>query len=210
MKNTECKEWPDLHSFFRALNEKCEYIVVRNFEDLFGDFTKGGHQDIDFLCSDRELFIEAGGCIPRLKKNDPIHRKVTVGGREIPVDLRTIGDGYYDTRWEQDMIKNRRVVSEVIYAPSAEDYYYSLLYHVLIQKKKTADDYRLRLGKMAEELGLEAAMDKKELIRFMKEKGYLFTYPENPKGIFNHEDLPQEMIEINKKRIFMRKLARLL
>jgi len=203
------KKWDDLESFFRAMNAEGGYIVMRNYEELFSDFEKGEHQDIDFLCVDRPAFISAGGCAARFKECDLIHRVINVGGRDIPVDVRTVGDGYYDTCWEEEMIKNSRMAMGVIPVPSEEDYFYSLLYHALIQKKKIAEDYKIRLKKMADDLGGDRSTDADTLLAFMKRKGYYFTYPENPKGIFNTQGLPAEMIKPDKKRIFLRKLAAL-
>ena len=203
------KQWDDLESFFKAMNAECEYIVMRNYEELFGDFAKGEHQDIDFLCTDRESFIKAGGCAARFKEKDLIHRVISVGGREIPVDVRTVGDGYYDTAWEKHMITTRRIVQDVIPVPEEEDYYYSLLYHAIIQKKKMAEDYKVRLKKMAADLGILGEQDLESLLGYMKGKGYMLTYPENPKGIFNTAGVPEDMIEKDKKRMFMRKLASL-
>ena len=51
------------------------------------------------------------------------------------LDIRCVGDGYYDKPWEEVMIKNR-VKTEGIYVLCKEDYNYSILYHALLQKRE--------------------------------------------------------------------------
>ena len=89
----------------------------------------------------------------------------------------------------------------------SENYYYSLLYHALIQKNKIGDDYKKRLKIMANEIDLNITnpLSLRTLELYMKEKEYKYTYPINPSGIVNFQYVNKEMIEQN----FYRKLQRL-
>ena len=144
------KEWGSFKEFFDVLNKECKYLVLRNYRDITDEGKAGGeHEDIDFLCDDAARFIAVCGCEPRKSAKDRIHQKILVGGKVIPVDIRYVGDGYYDPAWEADMLKRRRLYDERMYIMDETDEYYSLVYHAVIQKNTVSEDYAARLAKMA-------------------------------------------------------------
>ena len=59
-------------------------------------------------------------------------------GKEVIFNIRYIGDNYIDPTWERDLL-NRRIRYETcdttVCIPNIEDEMYSLIYHILIQKK---------------------------------------------------------------------------
>lgn len=179
-----------IEELFEAIKNS-EYVVLRNYENLRKDISSEKHPDIDFLCADRNELIEKLSLKSRGKIKDCIHFKAAVADKEVAVDLREVGDGYYDEKWEKHILKNRVLFDNLCYVPDETDSHFSLLYHALIQKKKLGDDYRERL-KISNRENEIARLDS-----FMQENGYSYTYPENFMGIFNTKDVDKKLIEKN-------------
>lgn len=181
------KNWESLELLFDELNEKCDYLVLRNYEHLFEEGFLSEHPDIDFLCDDPQKFIGASGSVPRGDAKEPFSRKILVAGEEIPVDLRIPGDGYYDEPWERAMLAGRRKLGNGVYVMEETEYYYSLIYHALIQKHTLSEDYRLRLRLMGEKLGVSGDEPLlAQLESYMRSHGYQYSCTEgdmNLKGV---------------------------
>ncbi len=169
-------------SLFEALHSaRCEYIILRNFEELDdNNFYLSGHADIDFLTSDTKKFTGAVGAVPRFKKDDGIHYAVNISGTDVVIDVRTVGDGYYCTPWEKDMLKKRHLRDGRFYVTDDVNYYHSLVYHAVLQKKALSEEYLTRLNAMAAGLGIGAATEAEHLEAldgFMRKNKYRYTYP---------------------------------
>lgn len=198
-------EWRSLKEMFAALNDSdIEYLVLRNYEVLDDSEFLTDHPDIDLLCNDREKLIQLLGAFPRETERDRIHRAISVDGHTVPVDLRYAGDGYYDPKWEEDMLKSRVMYNDLCYVMSKENCYYSLLYHALIQKREIAPDYRIRLGALRKELDIKEDADIKTLETYMKDKGYRYTYPEFAGAIFNIRNVDKSLIKRDPARMLKR------
>lgn len=193
--------WKSLKSLFESLNQSgIKYIVLRNQEELLEDDFLFNHSDIDFLCEDRDKFIEFLKSFPREKKNDKIHHAINIDGQIVPIDLRYVGDGYYDAEWEKKMLESRQMFNNLCYVMSLENYYYSLLYHALIQKRKISSDYVARLENMRKNLKLNNDSDNLDTLeKYMKEKGYFYTYPKDVLTLFNIENVDKELIKDDPK-----------
>lgn len=174
--------WNTIEEMFASLhNAKEEYIILRNYEEIDADnFYTSGHADIDFLARNGKRFAKCIHAYPRFVSDDGIHYKVLIADTEVIIDVRSVGDGYYDANWERAMLHNRVPMNGRFFISDRENYYYSLVYHAILQKKELAKDYLLRLNDMAENLGIQAKTEKEhlfELAQFMKEKGYYYTIP---------------------------------
>ncbi|MCR4585617.1 MAG: hypothetical protein K5686_07825 [Lachnospiraceae bacterium] len=203
------REWRSFKELFAELNKECNYLVLRNYQDISDDGKAvSGHEDIDFLCDDIDKLEAVCGGTPRKKKNDRIHQKIKVNGVEIPVDIRTVGDGYYDPAWEVEMLKNRRKYKELLYIMDEKNELYSLIYHVIIQKNSISADYAKKLADMAGIPEFTEAYGIKELEDYMRERGYKYTYPEYPGGIFHREKGAADLREVNPARAVRRFLHR--
>lgn len=208
MQNTNSIEWVSLEEFFKHLNGSTYYVILRNFEELTDEFLSTEHPDIDFLCSDRKLFLTETRSVSRTKNiNDQVHRYIIINNKRVDIDVRCIGDGYYDSNWEKDILNTRTLFQNKFYVPEKGNYFYSLLYHVLIQKDNVSDDYAKRLITMAKELGIEdvSIVSIKLLQSYMRRKGYMFTYPENPKTKAYFNSVDKRLIKINYRRLFQRR-----
>lgn len=191
--------WKDLKSLFEKLNEECNYLILRNYENMDQeDFFCDGHEDIDILCDDCDQFIKAAKAV-RMYGED-IHLYVVVDNEKICVDLRCVGDDYYDANWQKDMLKARTLVTTNMgswYVMSDEDYYYSLTYHAFLQKKEVSPDYYPKLQSLAEKIGIkisESNMHIANLISFMQEKQYYFPYPSDISVPLNVNYVPSNMV----------------
>jgi hypothetical protein len=65
---------------------------------------------------------------------------VVVAGRRIPFVLHTVGDGYFDARWQGDVLTERVLdPSLLVYVPSETHLVPLLLHHIITQKRTLAD-----------------------------------------------------------------------
>lgn len=154
-----------LEVFFEQLNrtDGLEYVVLRNFENFPGQATLAEHPDIDILVNDYYLFKRVTGGIGYKHKlpnsshsSGPAYEyggykvanKVMIGGQDLTVDVRFVGDDYYDAKWQLSILRNR-VRRGCFFVPDSTNLFYSLLYHALVHKRRLSEDYRDRLTRMA-------------------------------------------------------------
>lgn len=186
--------WASVKEMFEGM-EKCEYVILRNWEEFPEALTLNGHEDIDLLCSDVEQTIQAMKAVPIRKSN--VHFAVTIGQRTISVDIRHIGDGYYDKDWETDMLFKRQKFKDLCYVLDSENYFFSLLYHALIQKPFIKEDYIERLTKFRG--GIERKEFENILNEFLRRKDYRATNTEDVQVFLNFSCISPELIYINPK-----------
>lgn len=196
-------EYRSLNDFFEELNKDVKYVILRNFENLFEDLTILAHPDMDFLCENRQKFLEIVSTESRGKSDDFVHRKVRIAGKEVAIDIREVGDGYLDSAWEKKILSNRVMTDRGFYVPDKENYLFSLLYHVLIQKKQIASDYQEKLKGV---IGQADVFERNSLLRqleeYMRTEGYQYTYPESSSTVFFISSVSRDLIEKSlKKRI---------
>lgn len=174
--------WENIEEMFAALhNAKCKYVILRNYEEIdAGNFYTSGHADIDFLTANSKYFIKITHAFPRFVSDDGIHYLVNIGGTEVVLDIRSVGDGYYDRKWEDAILSERICFDKRFYIPDEKNYYYSLVYHAILQKQKLSEEYLGRLNLMAPQCGVVAATKEEHLAAlesYMHEKGYRYTVP---------------------------------
>ena len=172
---------------FKTLNEHgAEYLVLRNYDNLQSpEMYMDGHGDIDMLCRDsQEVANLLGAGIDRKDKppfrGDGTHYYIYVDGKYVSMDLRYVGDDYYCAAWQRDMLA-KRVKHECFYVMDDENYFFSLIYHAVLQKRSLSEEYRQRLFGMAARLGISPdTPDEKGLVRllddFMRRMGYVYRY----------------------------------
>lgn len=204
------KKWNSLEDFFIEMNRmNTRYVVMRNQECLLQKKFLETHEDIDFLCEDIEEFLKVSGCVPRLRMNDDVHSKILLNGIEVPIDIRTIGDGYYDDEWEKEILKSREMFGTLCYIPNEENLFFSLIYHAIIQKKELSNEYEQKIKKMRniERITRQALLCILE--DFMRMKNYKYTFPDNPFGCINFTDVDKTLIKYDIKKQCIRILMRI-
>ncbi len=202
-------QFSSMSEWFAVLNAdpKLEYVILRNFDNYPIDHRVDEHGDIDILVNDyfRLKGLSGGKAFKHLlpetdKKFGPavedggykVANYVNFEGRDVIVDIRHLGDNYYDINWERDMLASR-VKYKGFYVLDQEDYFYSLLYHALAHKTKVSDTYfrkflqlspKLKLG-LSEESVKNVSLLWDILDVFMRRRGYTYVRPNELNIPFN-------------------------
>jgi len=188
--------WRCLDELFEVLGACAPYVVLRNFDGLPAEMPHPEHPDIDFLTEDREEFAFLLNGRKLHRDPDRCAFEVLVGGKQIPCDVRSVGDGYYDERWQSGMLK-RREFRQGIFVPGREDHASSLLYHALVHKPLFTADARESVAGLGTPLDLPAldvtsrAAAMQWLCGFMSHRHYDFTMPRDYSVGFNLEGVPR-------------------
>ena len=181
---TENIGWKSLKQLFDAMNESLEYCVLRNTEDITKNFSPEIHGDIDILVKEQ---AEAVCIMQAIKVHKESYRacyKVRVADNDVFFDIRYVGDNYYPKKWEKDMLKSAIRTKQDnlefnILSPIHQ--YYTLLYHVYLQKQHVATDYPEKLRKYAALAELQykndTAIVMKQLRDYMVENRYSYELP---------------------------------
>lgn len=129
--------WNSLEELFGILNSTVSYVVLQNFERLPHHF----ESSIDVLTDNREQLV-------RILKHQKVkffhsrkHVKVDIGGRQVMWNIHGVGDGYYCSQWEQDMLLDKVRSQENVYVLNDEHHFYSFIYYALIHKKWITKDH---------------------------------------------------------------------
>lgn len=206
-------EYQNIQSFVDALNNSgVLYLVLRNYENLLSpEMYVEGHGDIDLLCADSRLLATKVGA--RIYKNkvkevcdDGVHYYVLVAGKQVSLDLRSVGDGYYCQKWQQEML-NRRVLKDGFYVMSEQDYLYSLIHHAILQKRSFSNEYRSRLTEMCNRLHVIMKDDSAQsfiqlLESYMAEHSYTYVYPRDTFVPLNTRYITSSLLEPNASLAF--------
>lgn len=206
--------YKDIDEFITALNQSgIPYLVLRNWENFKSpELYLNGHGDIDLLCSNsRQLAdaIHAKSYTNKVKQvcNDGVHFYISINNEHVSLDLRSIGDGYYCSKWQEDML-SRRIINEGFYVMSAEDYFFSLIHHAILQKNVFSNEYKERLQRMAEGLkiqleGITISSFIHELESYMTKNKYSYTYPTDTFVPLNTKYINKNLLEKNSKLAFL-------
>ena len=184
------KKFNSLHDVFNELNKypQLKWVITHNFDD----FVDG--DDIDFLTDDYFYFMRVldttenpkGGKFNSVSDGgDSVRNYIKVGKKNIPIDIRYLGDNFYDKKLEQDMLDTRIKHPNGFYIPNKEMHLYSLIYHAIIHKPKISSTYL----KVFKQYGLkDSEINRKNLKNkldtWLQKKGYSYCKPEPSVGYF--------------------------
>jgi len=183
---TGARGWRDLRELFGVLNQCTRTVVLRNFEAMPDEYTLAGHGDIDLLCEDPVMAAYVLGGERAFPDARRVHYYVKLGGERVPFDLRSPDDRYMEPEWSRAILQDRVLREGVFFTPPPNDYFFSLLYHAMIHKRRVSDDYLDRLIALAPGIGVstEAVIDpaaRSELMNgFMRARGYRYCSPVDP------------------------------
>src|SRR5690554_522705 len=138
--------WESYTQMFDILNHTSNYLIQRGFESLPNS---NPEMDIDFLTDHFQRLASALGL--RQRRNKPYKGNLKVGNDEISIDIRYVGDKYYNTAWAKDML-DRKKYREGLFIPREDDYFFSLLYHAKVQKPNVKNKYVPILNQIASSL----------------------------------------------------------
>lgn len=206
-------KFQDIQSFVDLLNNSgVPYLVLRNYENLLSpEMYVDGHGDIDLLCTDSRLLAEKVGARTYQNKvkevcDDGVHYYVLVADKQVSLDLRSVGDGYYCQKWQQNML-DRRVLKDGFYVMSDQDYLYSLIHHAILQKRSFSNEYRSRLTEMCNRLHVIMKDDSAQsfiqlLESYMAKHGYTYVYPRDTFVPLNTRYITSSLLEPNASLAF--------
>lgn len=177
--------WESIQQMLYVLNHTCKYVVLRNFENYPESVELGAHSDMDILCENLSVAQKILNASPTKKMPWRVQQKVQIDRNFIHVDLRYVGDNYYDKEWQKEILRTRVLNEKGFYTPNMEEYLYSLVYHALIQKHDVSEDYVVRIKELCNKIHVESIdMDKLEdaigiLNEYMKDKSYHYIEPKD-------------------------------
>ena len=182
MTENRAKKWKNLKEFVEAANKKCNWLVLRNFENLMDDNFFSFEDDIDILCENLDNFTKTLGLIKRSWGISSY--QAIIENKIIDIDVRFLGDGYYDKLWQYKMLIKKAYTKNKIPILSDEDYYYSLIYHIKLQKSNVNKNYKKTLNEIAirlQNVDLADINDDSKSVRiladFMNLNSYSYTEP---------------------------------
>lgn len=207
--------WSSVQDIFTALNNAgCVYAVLRNYECMAsGDPFINGHDDIDVICNNLKLVRNILGVRRRFLFPYVNSYYARFKDHHVNVDIRFIGDGYYDEFWEKEMLANRVLFNDCIYVLDPINYFYSLAYHALLQKEYVSDDYQEKLLSMAQRLKItcKSVQELPQILdTYMRVNGYYYTITKDPGIILKFGAIDKKRIKTNCFWLFRRYILKLL
>lgn len=204
---TPRKSFTSLREYFNTLNSHptLKYIVQRGQKDLASIDNYRDTNDIDIVVNDYYLFKAITGAESNnkiyMRENDDgfyIQNNVLIEDIKVAIDVRYIGDNYYNFKWQFDMLETRMLTDISgfnVYIPNRENEFYSLIYHILVQKHGHDNSkHYARLNELIEILKLKVNNEETieqylndlnrgwtELFKFLVRKNY--TSIEKPKDV---------------------------
>lgn len=177
-------KWQNPKEIFQMLNSTINYVVLRNFEEMPNNLITEKHADIDLLTDEQWQIPHVLNMKKVSDVNVGFSPFVIIKNNKIKFDIKYVGDRYYDENWSRDMLRRRKLNKNGVFVPSDKDHFFSLLYHMIIHKRKLSDDYCEKLFLIAPDQVLKQHQKKdftdfnklnSILIEFMKENNYKFT-----------------------------------
>lgn len=187
--------WTDIKTMLYVLNHTCKYVILRNFENYPESIKYGEHSDIDILCDNYEIVKLILNSKNSTSQPGRVQQIVAIGDNYVNVDLRYVGDGYYDSKWEKDILSKRVYDDRGFYVPDTESYLFTLMYHALIQKNKIANDYASRITDLCKDIGLteinlcDEDSSLSILKNYMHDYSYQFVEPKDYTVGFNYRKI---------------------
>lgn len=202
--------WENYEQVFQILNLTSNYIVQRSFETLP---YKNEEKDIDLLTDNYQRLASALGA--RQFQKQPYKGYVWINNEKVSLDTRFVGDKYYDTSWQKDMLRYKKCMNGV-QVPREDIYFFSLLFHCKAQKGSVKEKYIDILQNIADNLSFTwydttlLSDDKavgKILKGYFQYQGYYYEEPVDHGVYKNHKVvkyLPKEISVTPPKPRFLR------
>ncbi len=197
--------WNNLDEFFDYINNKLEYVILRNWEEYSFTNLLNSEDDIDILCRNKTNFINTVGAVPLHHAHKRGNYYINIGSHKIRIDIRYVGDGYYCREWEEKILKNRILDVKGFYIPNPDDYMFSLLYHALVQKPKLSFFYYKKLNIMFGGIKRNEAELLHVLKVYMDNNHFYVDYPLDIAVFLNMTNICNGKLKINrnlKKELF--------
>ncbi len=169
--------WNTFDELFYFLNAVEPYVILRNHDEI--NELMNENDDIDFLVYNHEkvaLFLNAKKMSKGIQR---VNYQIVVNNNPIRIDLRYVGDNYFDIFWQNNCLQNR-ILNNNIYVLDENNAYFTLIYHSLIHKKDVPEKYLRKFGLSEEQL-------KNNLYEFMYNSNYRMVEPKDITLYFNRK-----------------------
>ncbi|AIC96096.1 hypothetical protein [Shouchella lehensis] len=191
--------WKDIEEFFYVLNSTINYVVLRNFECLPKEYHMDEHGDIDLLTDNYIDMCFITNAKKVFKQKNRVHQKVIINNEAVLFDFRFVGDDYYDQKWQEEILRGRKLVRG-FYTPDEDDYIYSLIYHALIHKKNLSKDYKDRIEILMHNNAKKNTSSLLEILKgYMHIKNYKFVEPIDISVFYNYNILKDHKVTLKRK-----------
>jgi serine/threonine protein kinase len=183
--------WESLEQLFYIMNSSLDYVVMRNFEYLPENRFSIEHGDIDFLVNDLDQAVFITNAQKLYKKR----YKINVAGKDVLIDFEYVGDGSYDKKWQKNILEKKILLKNSFYVPDLEDYFYSLIYHILVHKTYIEIDYPEKIKDIYKKFSFydsnRCNFDNylNFLEKFLSINNYQITKPKDPSFFFDEKIL---------------------
>jgi hypothetical protein len=174
---TGTNNWESFNELFYLINSVNPYVILRNADEIF-ELSDG--DDIDFLVDNPTKFAYFINAKKMSNGTQRANYEIIVNNKKIRVDLRYIGDCYFDPCWQRNALYNRVLNSDNIYVLDDVNHYYSLIYHSLIHKRKFPKKYLNYFNLTIDEL-------QSKLYDFMIKNNYQMVEPRDITLNFNRK-----------------------
>lgn len=172
-----------------------------------------GHNDIDLLCNNPYVVQKTLGTRKRFLFPTVNSYCIPFKDHSVNVDIRFVGDGYYDAMWEKEMLTKRVLFNNCIFVLDPQNYFYSLTYHAILQKRVFYDEYQTKLLSMAKDLGIPCGspLDFIQLLEeYMLDHNYYYTVTRDPGIVLKFDGIEKSRIKSNCLWLFKRYILDLL
>ncbi len=178
-------EHKSIKKMFDKLNKekKLKYIILRD--------KLNSNDDIDLLCNDYYLFKKTVDAQSFKHKNlqiisnsgDPtedygfkVSNFIRVKNKEVCIDIRYIGDGYFSRKWQINLLKRRAKLSNY-YTIDKYDKLNTIIYHIVYHKGFINKKYIKYLKSNLDREFINIAYLKNYINKFIKLKSYEIPRP---------------------------------
>lgn len=171
--------WESLNQLFYVLSNTIDYVILRGYDIIEKSASSNqSNDDIDILTTEYEnaVYIINGKSACSIIRP---HQQIEIASKTFYLDLWDFNKGYYDLQWENKMLQSKRKTSEA-FVLSAENEFFCLLYHCLINKNQIAAKYSAKLNyykdnKLNSDLSWENI-----LVQFLSSNDYDIPEPKDP------------------------------
>ena len=98
--------WKSISEIFELLNNRIDYVVLRNFDCLPNNYYLDKHGDIDLLVKNIDEAVSLLNAVKVYKERYRVHYTVNINNQKIYFDFRYVDDNYYCKKWELNILKN--------------------------------------------------------------------------------------------------------
>lgn len=191
------RDWRSLSELFWVLNRSVAYVAVQNEAPLPKARADANHQGID-LITDRYWAVHTLSNTRQPPHTAPNGGRfqITIDGADFTIGIRFVGDGYYDPKWEEEILASRFLDPRGFYRPSDRDCFQALAYRAVVHRAAPTGEDKERLAVMASKLrlggwDLDALNDPRQmktlLDRLLQDRGCSYVEPLDKTVFYNLE-----------------------